>query len=260
MGNKSSSRYQAISSSPANRSPSRTTAEELDFLNPSTSTPDRDFKFEANGSGSVDISDGNGKLGAHQYSCTSRNSKGEPDGYHRLLCTELSKEGSPEEMRNGISQLKVHKLHISVVDFQSAWERIVPILMEHDLFEFKVRIANPTNQQKKHQVGKSIVLYYFNARDDFPWKTVLGKIETALAKKPKILPGVNPHYRFVGKDTDEKDESASEPKLLGSQYIYVSRDDIRDLNHLNSLTPIDRLGPVFSQINLDTETKPDSAP
>lgn len=180
--------------------------------------PEVDFSYQSVGSDSeFRIHVGRGRVADKEYECfVSR--KG-VDGYYHFQNSNVLK-GKPE-IKSG------WKIHISLKEFSDvvkAWNAILPVLIKHEVFEFKVRLPLlPVGLS--FQPGKDIVLYCSSSRDDLNWGVLLREVEAVLLA---CCPGAPPLYRIQDTICDGTAGAPHlfEPKIPGSVFLYVARDDI----------------------------------
>jgi hypothetical protein len=111
------------------------------------------------------------------------------------------------------------KIHLSLENeeenLKKGWNVVMPLLIQYGVYQSKVVQSRFLNDI---QLGKEIVIYECNAKNNLDWNILLNEIETALEKNG-VKQGKNPKFRF-----GEEMTNIPEIKISGSNYFYCAND------------------------------------
>lgn len=118
------------------------------------------------------------------------------------------------------------KIHVSVANTEEniamAWQLVAAKVIEYGVYEAKA-VGN-RYVEKKHQIGKEIVIYEYSSRPDMNWQSFLQELENDF-RRNGIVAGEHPNPKFRLPEGDER--KIDEPVIGGSTYFYCETDEIR---------------------------------
>ncbi len=164
------------------------------------------------------------------------------DGYIHVEKTKPNRGDNPREHDGW-------KIHISVNptldNLSKAWDLVMPILMRHGVYSFKV-LSSTSNSQP----GKEITVYAFDSRNNMPWQEILSEIHRSL-ENAHVEPNSAKGAPFVR--VGQKILEITEPCICNSPYLYV-RNDTKDEEYVRR-NP-NEIGPFFENVTFRSSVRP----